>query len=656
VLPGDLPYFLQAGVNHALGRAVSIIDPHSRRRFDAFYRFDCYQQFCHKLRDGMDTKEASQDWDNNCTNCDLHVANYLIKNLPVPGNNRASFVRYRCYLGLEECATVVSVGGLQVMVVSGQFLPLTGSEDIKRVLACLGKRPPKENEVSREMWSSLAMLRFPEALWINGKEISEKDLGELYRFADELRPCEANFEDRFMKEAERIQDIAQRYYEMVKTRVEASIMQDIALSLSSADPSNSQDMWGNISSALTILNDKLGLRYCAYFSGYTESDTILHLRSGTGQLPEEFKCENAVHFNWRKAGIKTNDQRDTASQIFNWFEVGLDQLTTVTRGLKGITNPKELTTALIPVKLPKGPFGLLVLGSHNQSVDLKAHESFVLSAGRDLCTRILTLQLSNILTQDRTNWARTAQLSGHRLRASIQNIGSQLKTIRAVIHNDPAFDLQDRNSAEADLEVAFKNLTELSYSTESSIPGTLDVKSVSRDVVGLSNVIRDAVSTQQDLADQFGIEIDDSEIKDLPPVFANYTLIRSAFVNLINNGLKYSYPRPVDRKRVFRIKPSAKLLDPLEVAIEFVNYGLGVKEADKERIFEWGVRLAEADRLFREVYGKGIGLWEVRHIIEGHGGRVLVDSIHYDKAPVTDQNIKQCITVFTVVLPIAESA
>jgi two-component system phosphate regulon sensor histidine kinase PhoR len=242
------------------------------------------------------------------------------------------------------------------------------------------------------------------------------------------------------------------------------------------------------------------------------------------------------------------------------------------------------------------------------------------------------------------------------LRSSIQSISSQIKTINAVNNGDTVLTIKDREAAESDLNLAFVNLTELSYAAESSIPGTLDVKSVSRNEISIIDILLEAIATQQDLAEQFSIEIKVyEEMRSLPPVLVNRTLIRSAFINLINNGLKYSYPRQQDHRRVFRIKPSYESHDVHKIAIEFVNYGLGVKEDDKDRIFEWGTRLSEGNKSFKEVYGKGIGLWEVKHIIEGHGGKVFVNSVHFSKSPITEQNIKQCITVFTVEFPTAES-
>ena len=79
---------------------------------------------------------------------------------------------------------------------------------------------------------------------------------------------------------------------------------------------------------------------------------------------------------------------------------------------------------------------------------------------------------------------------------------------------------------------------------------------------------------------------------------------------------------------------------------------MGIKTGDQQRIFDWGVRLAGGSDMFRDVYGKGIGLWEVKHIAEGHGGRVYATSSHFSGAEVSDEAIDRCVTVFSVVLPV----
>ena len=54
------------------------------------------------------------------------------------------------------------------------------------------------------------------------------------------------------------------------------------------------------------------------------------------------------------------------------------------------------------------------------------------------------------------------------------------------------------------------------------------------------------------------------------------------------------------------------------------DHGPGIPASEREKIFERFYRLGS--ELRRETQGVGIGLSIVKHIIEAHGGRVLVES------------------------------
>lgn len=652
ILPGDLPRFLQTGVTRALRRPVSIIDPQNDKRIDAIDRFDSYEPFCCFLRGGYIDRQIHVSWDESCIRCDLLVAKRLVSDYHQSQNAPMPVIRYRCYMGLEEIATVISVGGLLVMVVSGQFRPPEGLSDVNAAISCLGVRAPRQSEVSPAMWESICRFSFHDELWI-GPELPEEDQLYLRRYADDLQVMEEDFEAKLVREAQRIAELAQGYYDMAKARVEAQIMREIATKLSEAATYQTGRLWDGASEALDVLRRELNVEYIAFFSGETETDTVLVFKASAGSLPQINEGARFPHFNWRKAGIKTQDERDTDAQVHDWTSVSLSDHELMDIGFRGGPNPFSSSAYLVPVRLPGGPFGALVLGPQWAGENLVDHEPFVLRACRDLATRVLTLQLFQILQTDRSDWERTSRLTGHRVRASIQNMRSQLNVIRAVQRKEPGFADADQDAAEGDLEAAFRDLQEISYAAESSVPGALDVKIARRELIPLGDIVWAAVEAQQDVADENGVEIEVPKgISRLPPVYVNPTLMRYAFINLINNALKYSYPRPEDRKRVVRLQPAKGYFDPVGIGVEVVNFGLGIKEADRDKIFEWGVRLVEGAPTFREVYGKGIGLWEVKHIVEGHGGRVFVDSVHYSKKPATDQNIQQCITVFTVSIPI----
>jgi len=174
ILPKNLPTFLQTGATRTLGRAVSLIDPKNKTRADAVNRFDEYQDFCIYLRGGSKLNNFHVIADKICNQCDYLVADEIIKSHRDPTNNDLFVTRYRCYLGLEELATTINVGGHKVMVVSGQFLPQEGIDDIINSLACLGNNKPAKSDVSSDLWESINKYRYPEDLWKNA-DIKENE-------------------------------------------------------------------------------------------------------------------------------------------------------------------------------------------------------------------------------------------------------------------------------------------------------------------------------------------------------------------------------------------------------------------------------------------------------------------------------------------------
>jgi PAS domain S-box-containing protein len=100
------------------------------------------------------------------------------------------------------------------------------------------------------------------------------------------------------------------------------------------------------------------------------------------------------------------------------------------------------------------------------------------------------------------------------------------------------------------------------------------------------------------------IEIDESKIDQV-------------FGNLISNAIKYSRPE-TEIKIGFKETPK-------EIIFSFKNSGLGIPVSQQKRIFE---KFFRADNIMTtDTDGNGLGLYIVKSIIEGHGGRVWFKSI-----------------------------
>jgi signal transduction histidine kinase len=106
--------------------------------------------------------------------------------------------------------------------------------------------------------------------------------------------------------------------------------------------------------------------------------------------------------------------------------------------------------------------------------------------------------------------------------------------------------------------------------------------------------------------------------------------MQQALVNLVDNAIKHSAPGQTVTIGLERDKE--ELRGPLNDVISkprwmlwVADAGPGIPREEQEKIFERFYRCGS--ELRRETQGVGIGLSIVKHIVESHGGRVLVDSV-----------------------------
>ncbi|MBI3492565.1 MAG: HAMP domain-containing histidine kinase [Acidobacteria bacterium] len=133
--------------------------------------------------------------------------------------------------------------------------------------------------------------------------------------------------------------------------------------------------------------------------------------------------------------------------------------------------------------------------------------------------------------------------------------------------------------------------------------------------VDLVSVARDAIESCQYTVRPGRIRLCGAEAAPLW-ARADRTALQHCIQNLIENAVKYS---PVDASVTVTCASANG-----STVVEVQDRGIGVPLAEQEKIFEKFYRGRQAADL--NVQGVGIGLALVKHVIDGHGGSVSVES------------------------------
>ncbi len=107
------------------------------------------------------------------------------------------------------------------------------------------------------------------------------------------------------------------------------------------------------------------------------------------------------------------------------------------------------------------------------------------------------------------------------------------------------------------------------------------------------------------------------QVEPLPVVLGHAGLLQQVFVNLLGNGVKYSASRPQPQVTVSAVPPGPDGLLRLQVA----DNGVGFDPALAARLFRPFQRLHPTGTFT----GEGMGLANVKRIVERHGGTVTAE-------------------------------
>lgn len=201
----------------------------------------------------------------------------------------------------------------------------------------------------------------------------------------------------------------------------------------------------------------------------------------------------------------------------------------------------------------------------------------------------------------------------------ISNISHEIKTPLTVIFG--YLEILEENLKGKDLEM-IKKIKEQVEKLKNLTEGMLYLSSIEEgreldkfEAINILEPLKEAAESYKVLFEKKGLFIKFEFPEKIPVIMGNKKLLERAFLNLLDNSLKFT-----DEGGVFiRIKEKENFIE-----IEFEDTGIGIREEDLPFIFE-RFYVGEKGR-GKERAGFGLGLSILKHIIELHKGKIEVKS------------------------------
>ncbi|MCB2189370.1 MAG: response regulator [Deltaproteobacteria bacterium] len=175
------------------------------------------------------------------------------------------------------------------------------------------------------------------------------------------------------------------------------------------------------------------------------------------------------------------------------------------------------------------------------------------------------------------------------------------------LQNDPAKSSVEVITREAqNLEALVKDFLEFSRQNRGGLRLNLSLADLRPELRALAAKFQNSYREKK-----LGLEL------DLPPepclIWADLPRLHRAITNLLDNALTYSPAGGAVRL--------ALVHGPYEAILEVADQGVGISSAELPHIFEPFFRGSQGGR------GYGLGLAGVKAVVEGHGGRIGVESV-----------------------------
>ena len=225
-------------------------------------------------------------------------------------------------------------------------------------------------------------------------------------------------------------------------------------------------------------------------------------------------------------------------------------------------------------------------------------------------------------------------IASHELRTPLTQIQGYTDLLAEMAQRN-ILDPEETIEITASLTKASRRMTEV-------IGSMLDVTQIDVDSMDLtfvettlSNILKLAIEPYAEAIQQRHQTLIARGLRDLPPIYGDYKRLVQAFQNVITNAIKYT-PDGGTIDVVGEVWETDAEGSPSSVRVSITDSGVGVDAADHELIFEkffrvGSVALHSTGATKFKGAGPGLGLPIARGIIEGHGGKIWVESAGHDE-------------------------
>ncbi len=235
--------------------------------------------------------------------------------------------------------------------------------------------------------------------------------------------------------------------------------------------------------------------------------------------------------------------------------------------------------------------------------------------GRGVAQGSCVVMITDISQQVRADKASEEFVSQvtHELRTPLTNIRAYAETLSSGVFDDPKVITECYNVITKETR-RLSRLIEDMLSVSQLEVGTIQIHV---DEVDLRALLSDSVQDLRGIADDRQIDMQLSLPSKLPEFEGDRDKLAVVINNLLGNALKYT---PEGGSVLLGCKAGAD-----EVLITVKDTGMGIDQADHERIFEKFQRGSSAE--VEQITGTGIGLTTAREIVRRHGGDIQVMSV-----------------------------